>query len=98
CWRDWGGAFLAGMADLPANEMLDEFTRRQVRPGVELPAPPPGPPPDWMSRRPAGLNAMMQAFQTDDTDRDSLRRCAFPVYLAYGLLTAEFMVHRIQLL
>src|SRR5437879_7827011 len=95
---DWWRAFLEAMAGLPANEMLDAFTRRQVRPGAELPPPPPGPAPDWMSTRPAGLNAMMQAFQTDDTDRDGLRRCAFHVYLAYGLLTADFLVHRVQLL
>jgi pimeloyl-ACP methyl ester carboxylesterase len=94
----WWRELLEGVADLPADEMLAEFTRRHVRPGAELPAPTPGPPPDWMSKRPAGLKAMMLAFQTDDTARVSLRRCALPVYLAYGLLTADFMVHRIQLL
>jgi pimeloyl-ACP methyl ester carboxylesterase len=78
--------------------MLAEFTRRQLRPGVEPPAPPPGPPPPWMAKRPAGLRAMMAAFETDNTDRDALRRCALPVYLAYGLLTAENMVRRVQLL
>ena len=38
----------------------------------------------------------MRAFEADSTDRDALRRCAFPVYLAYGLLTAEYMVRRVQ--
>jgi pimeloyl-ACP methyl ester carboxylesterase len=83
---------------LDPDEMLVEFTRRQLRPGVEPPSPPPGPPPDWMAKRPAGLRAIMAAFQTDATDREALRRCAFPVYLAYGLLTAETMVQRIQVL
>lgn len=50
------------------------------------------------ARRPAGLRAMMAAFETDAADRDSLRRCTFPVYLAYGLLTEESMVRRVQLL
>jgi pimeloyl-ACP methyl ester carboxylesterase len=83
---------------LGPDQMLAEFTRRQLRPGAEPPPPPAGPPPVWMAKRPAGLRAMMSAFQSDATDRDALRRCAFPVYLAYGLLTAEFMVRRVQLL
>jgi pimeloyl-ACP methyl ester carboxylesterase len=83
---------------LPDDQMLAEFTRRELRPGVEPPSPPPGPPPDWMAKRPAGLRAMMRAFETDATDREALRRCSFPVYLAYGLLTEEFMVRRVRLL
>jgi len=86
------------LVGLPDHEMLAEFTRRHLRPGVEPPAPPPGPPPDWMVKRPAGLRAMIQAFQTDVTDREGLRRCAFPVYIGYGLLTGEYMVRRVQLL
>ncbi len=83
---------------LGPEQMLTEFTRRQLRPGVEPPSQPPGPPPEWMVKRPAGLRAMMAAFEQDPTDRDALRRCAFPVYLAYGLLTAEHMVRRVQIL
>lgn len=41
---------------------------------------------------------MMRAFETHVTDREALRRCTFPVYLGYGLLTAESMVRRVQLL
>ena len=51
-----------------------------------------------MAKRPAGLRALMRAFEADDTDREALRGCAFPVYLAYGLLTADYMVRRVQLL
>lgn len=86
------------LADLPPERMLAEFTRRQVRPGTELPAPPDGSPPAWMSTRPAGLAAIMRAFEADRSDRETLRRCAMPVYLAYGLLTEQFMVHRVQVL
>jgi pimeloyl-ACP methyl ester carboxylesterase len=89
---------VAGLATLAPDALLSEFTRRQLRPGVEPPAPPPSPAPDWMARRPAGLRAMTRAFETDATDREGLRRCSFPVYLAYGLLTAEAMVRRVQLL
>jgi pimeloyl-ACP methyl ester carboxylesterase len=87
---------VAGDQGLGPEQMLEEFTRRQLRPGVEPPSRPPGPPPAWMASRPAGLRAMMTAFETDATDRDALRRCTFPVYLAYGLLTAEAMVRRVQ--
>lgn len=90
--------FSAGMDTMPPEEMLAEFTRRNLRPGVQPPSQPPGPPPDWMTKRPAGLRAMMAAFETDTTDREALRRCTFPVYFAYGLLTEEFMVRRVQLL
>jgi hypothetical protein len=51
-----------------------------------------------MAKRPAGIRAMTQAFIADKTDREALRNCQFPVYLAYGLLTGEYMVHRVQLL
>jgi pimeloyl-ACP methyl ester carboxylesterase len=89
---------VASDAAFGPEQMLAEFTRRQLRPGVEPPPPPQGPPPPWMAKRPAGLRAMMRAFQTDPTDLDALRRCIFPVYLAYGLLTTENMVRRMQLL
>jgi pimeloyl-ACP methyl ester carboxylesterase len=95
--KSWDG-FRAGLAAVPPERMLAEFTRLQVRDGVELPAPPPGPPPEWMATRPAGLQAMMKAFLTDETDREALRHCRLPVYLGYGLLTAKFMVHRVQIL
>ena len=50
------------IAALPADRMLPAFQRAQLAPGVELVAPPPGPPPPWMTKRPAGLRAMIGAF------------------------------------
>jgi pimeloyl-ACP methyl ester carboxylesterase len=88
----------AGSGELGPDEMLAAFTRLQLRPGVEPPPPPPGPAPEWMVKRPAGLRAMMRAFETDTTDPELLRRCAFPVYLAYGLLTQEGVIRRMQAL
>ena len=80
------------------DEMMAAFTSLQLRPGVEPPPPPPGPAPEWMAKRPDGLRAMMRAFETDTTDPELLRHCAFPVYLAYGLLTHEGMIRRMQAL
>ena len=93
-WRE----FNAAMDNATDEQMLAEFTRLQVRPGVELPAPRPGPAPEWMAARPSGLRAMMRAFEADETDRAWLRRCHFPVYLGHGLLTGEYMLHRVQVL
>lgn len=90
--------YAAGDARLEPGELMAAFTRLQLRPGVEPPPPPPGPAPDWMAKRPAGLRAMMRAFEADATDPEMLRACSFPVYLAYGLLTHEGMVRRMQAL
>ncbi|HEY4753902.1 MAG TPA: alpha/beta fold hydrolase [Candidatus Limnocylindrales bacterium] len=83
---------------LGPEEMMAAFTSLQLRPGVEPPPPPQGPAPGWMAKRPDGLRAMMRAFEAYATDPELLRRCACPVYLAYGLLTHEGMVRRIQVL
>ena len=53
---------------LPSERFMPAFMRLQVRPGVELPAPPPGPPPPWMRQRPAGIRAFMRTFARP-TDR-----------------------------
>ena len=90
--------YAAARGQLGAAEMMAAFTSLQLRPGVEPPPSPPGPAPDWMAKRPAGLRAMMRAFETHTTDPELLRRCAFPVYLAYGLLTHEGMIRRLQAL
>lgn len=91
-------ADMDAVRDQPPEQMLREFTRVQLRPGVEMPSPPPGPAPDWMAKRPDGLRAMMAAFTAEAGDRQALRQCTFPVYIGYGLLTAEFMVRRVRLL
>ncbi len=91
---DWE-AFSDGMDDLPPEVFIEQFTRRQLRPGA-VPPPPPDPPPAWMARRPAGLRAMIRAFSEDETDRGAWSKVTCPVYLAYGLLTAEYMVRRVR--
>ena len=77
---------------LPPAERMQAFMRWQVRPGVEPPVMklPPGPPPPWMAKRPAGLIAVSQAFHMYQLDRDRFRQFHHPVYYAYGSLSTRF--------
>jgi pimeloyl-ACP methyl ester carboxylesterase len=77
----------ARVAALPANEALSAFVRLQLRSGVVPPAPPAGPPPPWMARRPAGIRAIIDAFGGYDLDRQALGRFDRPVYFALGGLS-----------
>jgi pimeloyl-ACP methyl ester carboxylesterase len=74
------------MSLAPAEQMR-EFMRLNLRPGVQLPPPPPGEPPAWMARRPAGLRAMSRAFSAYDLDLERFRQFSKPVYLAIGSLS-----------
>jgi pimeloyl-ACP methyl ester carboxylesterase len=75
------------LAQLPAEQFTSAFMRLQVRADVELPAPPTGPPPPWMGKRPAGIHAVVRAFQSYDLDRDALAGFDRPVYFALGGLS-----------
>ncbi len=87
---DW--AELDRAMALPEEQRLGAFTRWHFREGVEPPAPqlPPGPPPPWMKRRPAGLQALSRAFKSYDLDRERLRLMRAPVYYAFGSLSRPF--------
>ena len=69
---------------LPVDEFMAGFMRLQLAPGVEPPPRPDGPPPPWMASRPAGLRAILTAFEEGDLDLDALRRFERPVYFALG--------------
>ncbi|HEU0248642.1 MAG TPA: alpha/beta hydrolase [Gaiellaceae bacterium] len=69
---------------LPTNEYMAGFVRLQLAPGVQPPPPPEGPPPPWMAKRPAGLRALIEAFDGGDLDLDALRAFDQPVYFALG--------------
>jgi pimeloyl-ACP methyl ester carboxylesterase len=75
------------LAQLPLEQFMPAFMRLQVVPGVELPAPPPGPPPPWMDLRPAGIRAVTRAFATYHLSRDALTAFDRPVYFALGGLS-----------
>jgi hypothetical protein len=60
------------------------FVRLQLAPGVEPPPPPEGAPPPWMSKRPAGVRAIIDALDRADFDADALRAFDRPGYFALG--------------
>jgi pimeloyl-ACP methyl ester carboxylesterase len=74
------------LSGLTGAGFLQAFVALQVREGVTVP-PAPGSPPPWMATRPAGLAAMMAAFEQYPFERDWLRRCDFHVFVGYGDLT-----------
>src|SRR5580765_211683 len=69
---------------LPPNELMAAFVGLQLAPGVELPSRPEGPQPPWMASRPAGIRALIAAFDSGDLDLDALRAFDRPVYFALG--------------
>jgi pimeloyl-ACP methyl ester carboxylesterase len=75
--------------DLPPDQIMPRFARIQLAPGVEPPAPPPGPPPAWMAKRPAGLRALIDAFERYELDPAALQAFARPVYYALGALSNQ---------
>jgi pimeloyl-ACP methyl ester carboxylesterase len=75
------------LSGLQGPDFMSAFVREQVKPGATLPPPPP--PNPEMRNRPAGIAALLRAFESYDFDRDLLRKCAFPVYYAYGDLSHE---------
>lgn len=78
---------LGRLEGLPPEELMPAFMRLNLKPGVPPPEPPQGDPPPWMSKRPAGIRAIIRAFGRDELDREALRRFDRPVYFALGALS-----------
>ncbi len=68
------------------------FMQWHMLPGIEPPKldVPPGPAPAWMEQRPAGIEAISQAFNTYTLDQDRFRQIDQPVYYALGGLSTRF--------
>lgn len=90
---DWSHAYaehrkkFQELEGLPPEQFMDAFTRLQVRDDVVLPPSEPGPPPPWMSKRPAGVRAFLRDFTTYDLDRSKLAAFSKPVFFALGGLS-----------
>lgn len=72
---------------LPVEEQMAGFVRMQLAPGVEPPAPQPGPPPAWMEARPAGIAALTDAVTRLVISPETLAKFRGPVYYSYGSLS-----------
>ncbi len=83
----WRRFFELSDAGLPDDELMSEFVRMQLRPGVEPPPPPSEPAPPWMAKRPAGIKALLAAFRSGGLDRGRLEGFDRPVYFARGELS-----------
>lgn len=81
-WREIDAA-----AALPGPAALAAFLRLQVAPGVEPPAPPAGPPPPWMSRRPAAIRVFGQVLRQHQVDPGAYAAYPRPVLFTFGSLT-----------
>jgi pimeloyl-ACP methyl ester carboxylesterase len=74
---------------LHGDQFMATFVREQVKPGAPLAPPPPGPVSPEMQKRPAGIAAMLKAFDAYRFERDLLRAGPFPVFYGYGDLSHE---------
>lgn len=75
------------MIELPSEQQMDAFVRRQMRAGVDPPPPPEGPPPPWMSNRADGIAAFLRALADSVVPIERLRDFDRPVYYSYGSLS-----------
>ena len=75
---------LLALKPLPPDQFMTAFVRLQLAEGVEAPKPPEGPPPPWMDKRPAGLRALFEAFDSSTLDVEAIRAFDRPVYFALG--------------
>jgi pimeloyl-ACP methyl ester carboxylesterase len=87
--QDW--AAVERLITLPPAERMTAFMHWQMLPGVQPPALPipAGPPPGWMAKRPAGLEAFIRAFDTYHLEQDRFRLLDKPVYYALGSLSTR---------
>ena len=72
---------------LQGDQFMATFVREQVKPGAPLAPPPPGPVSPEMQKRPAGIAALLKAFDAYRFERDLLRAAPFPVFYGYGDLS-----------
>lgn len=87
---DWQA--ITKLMSLPPDERMKAFMRWQMRTGYEPPSLPlpPGPPPAWMTKRPAGLEAVLKAFNNYKMDPEGFKEFDKPVYYALGGLSTQY--------
>lgn len=91
-WTDAGNEAM-GWSEFDAAAALPEpastlaFLKLQLAPCVEPPSGPPGPPPHWMSKRPAGIAAFIRALRAHRIDEDAYRGFTKPVLFTRGTMS-----------
>jgi pimeloyl-ACP methyl ester carboxylesterase len=78
---------IAAAEALPGPEALAGFLRLQLAPGVEPPPRPEGPPPPWMTKRPAGIRAFTRAIRQHRVEPSRYQAFPAPVLYTYGSLS-----------
>jgi pimeloyl-ACP methyl ester carboxylesterase len=91
-------AELSRVMALPVEERMAAFVHANSREATEPPSPAPDPPPAWMAKRPAGVEAMLRAFEASDLQRASFRCFKPPVYLAVGGQSHPYELYKAQVL
>lgn len=81
---DWNE--IEEMLLLPNDERMKAFQRWQMKKGLEPPElpVPKGPPPPWLLKRPAGIEALVKAFKVYKLNSEKFRNFKKPVYYALG--------------
>jgi len=82
---------------LDGRDFMSAFVRLQLKPGVQPPPAPASTPPE-MRNRPAGISAMIRAFDAYRLDRALFEACSFPVYTGYGDLSDDYQLVKVQVL
>ena len=82
---------------LDGRDFMSAFVRLQLKPGVQ-PPPAPASTPREMRNRPAGISAMIRAFDAYRLDRALFEACSFPVYVGYGDLSDDYQLVKVQVL
>jgi pimeloyl-ACP methyl ester carboxylesterase len=90
-------AFQEELRGLDGPGFMSAFIRLGLKPGVQPPPAPAATPPE-MRNRPAGISAMMRAFDAYRLDRALFMACAFPVYAGYGDLSDDYQLVKMQVL
>jgi pimeloyl-ACP methyl ester carboxylesterase len=75
------------LASLARDQRMRAFMKLQVSSAVTLPPPHQGPPPAWMEKRPAGINAFLSALDNHERLESQYTTVRSPVLFTWGSLT-----------
>ncbi len=83
---------------LPQAERMREFMWLELHDDVPMPSAPTGNPPAWMATRPAGVKALVEAFDRYDMPYDQLKKFSKPVYITVAGLSNPIEMRKAEAL